>query len=88
MSDSTYSRPPPEYATASSSTAKKPTAPQYGATEGGNNDDARKPLLQPGEGLGTRDAWNESGDVEDDFNVRSHFSGDAVPKAGLELILC
>ncbi|GAA5836276.1 hypothetical protein JCM5353_002661 [Sporobolomyces roseus] len=69
MSDSTYSRPPPEYATASSSTAKKPTAPQYGATEGGNNDDARKPLLQPGEGLGARDAWNESGDVEDDFNI-------------------
>ncbi|GAA5897865.1 Bxi1p [Sporobolomyces salmoneus] len=64
-----FSRPPPEYASASASHSKKPTAPVYGATDG--SDDPRKPLLnqQPGEGLGPRDAWNEDGEAEDDFLI-------------------
>lgn len=66
-SQAPYSRPPPEYATASSS--KKPTTPVYGSTAGA--DDARKPLLQSeaGQGFGPRDAWNEDGEAEEDFLV-------------------
>lgn len=67
MSQTPYSRPPPEYASTSTTAAKKPHAPAYGATEG--TDDVTKPLLQPfpGEGPARRDAWNEDGDVEEDF---------------------
>ncbi|GAA5936533.1 Bxi1p [Sporobolomyces koalae] len=64
-----YSRAPPEYSSASSSQTKKPTAPTYGATA--PHDDVSKPLLPPqaGDGFEPRDAWNDTGDAEDDFSI-------------------